>query len=430
MYLHRKNIHPSVLSVMERQEPVTKIARQFTKNGEVLLESTHLDGRKIVVERADDEVLGNLVVMISESQMFVLNEADKYELITESIWSDAIGGLRWLYGAFKNKLKKIFGNETETEKFLSAYKQDPQAARDHLQKRLEGQGKSKEEASQQVKQFVNSHDKAEALKKGIKVRDVQTARALHGIDKAVKAGAGDPKAIRTGVQQVMAGHPAIFSGGEAKPAAKQEQKPTAPAQVQQPAAKPAPVQPAKKMTGDKKFEEGDDVTATDPKTNQIHTGKVTIVDDKGNYVINTGKLAPDGKTTISLPAAQYQWAKVDPNAKAAQPSAQQQPAAQQPAAQQTAPAQPVPEPAKPPTPAVKAVPPQTSSQGAEEPTGGPANPQPAQPAPKKQQPQPQRYQYKRIGDSVEDGRKPVEKTKKGNLLEVFESINAPKGKQT
>ncbi len=66
----------------------------------------------------------------------------------------------------------------------------------------------------------------------------------------------------------------------------------------------------------------------------------------------------------------------------------------------------------------------------EEPQGGPANPQPA-PVQAKQPQQKPRYQYKRIGDSIEDGRKIVEKkTKKGNFLEVFESINAPKGKQT
>lgn len=440
MYLHRKNIHPSVLSVMERQEPVTKFARQYVKNGSVLLESAHTDGRKIVVEKSADDVLGDLVVAISEDQMFVLNEQNQYELITEGVFSSAISGLRYLYGAFKNKLKKIFHGETETEKFLEAYKQNPQAARDHLQKRLEGQGKSKDEAQEQVKQFVSSHDKAEALKKGIKVRDVQTARALHGIDKAVKSANGDVNAIRQGVQKVMSSHADVFSGGgpAAKPAQPQQQKPAA---QQQPAAKPAaqPAQPpAKKKTMDNKFEEGDDVTATDPKTNQVHTGKVTIVDDKGNYVINTGTKSADGKTTISLPAAQYEWAKVDPNAQqqkpaaAAQPPAQQpaaQPAAQPPAAQQQpAAAQPAAEPAKPAQAEVKPVPPQNPPQPTEEPTGGPAQPQPKPVQGKPQQQQ--RYQYKRIGDSIEDGRKTVEKkTKKGNLLEVFEHIKSPKGKQ-
>jgi hypothetical protein len=458
MYLHSKNIHPSVLNEMKCQKPVTKIARQFTRNGMALMESTHLDGRKIVVEKKADAILGDLVVAVNEDQMFVLNEHDQYELINEGIWRDAVSGFRYLYGAFKTKLKKIFGNETETEKFLDAYKKNPQAARDHLQKRLEGQGKTKEEAAAQVKSFITAQDKAEALKKGIKVRDVQTARALHGIDKAVKAGAGDQNSIKTGIQRVMSDHAGVFSGGgssepkQSKPQQQQQPKPQQQqSQQQQPAAKPAPQPaqpPAKKVTFDKKFEEGDEVTATDPKTNQVHTGKVAIVDDKGNYVINTGKPSADGKSTISLPASQYEWAKVDPNAQPAQqqpaqPPAQQQPAAQQPAAQQAA--EPAPQPAKPPAPEVKPVPPQQdSAQGGEE-TGGPAVPQPPQPKP---QPQPQQqqtrpqkqpmkksrsqYPYKdHIGDSVEDGRKTIEKkTKKGSLLEVFENINSPKGKQT
>ena len=318
MYFGNKGIHPSVLTIMERQgrsevvKSVPPAPRSVIKKAGpgLVAEGMTSNGLKLVLEAQEPDLIAEVYIPVSKTQAFVLNEQDDYDLmqIDEGLGDlikGAVGWMKWQWGNLKDFFKgKLPPGEERA--FAKLYMKDPKVASEHFKKRLTDQGVDPQKVDQMTKTMRTKMERIVATRHGIKSKDSKSLIAMNDAHQAIQAAGPDKAAQMAAAKQAVTGPSSQILGGRAapakqgQPAQQNQQQAKPPAQqgqsaAQQPAAQPAAAAPKKTVDG--KFADGDEVHAVDPKTQATHAGKVKVIDDKGNYVVVTGKDAKGGDTS-------------------------------------------------------------------------------------------------------------------------------------
>jgi hypothetical protein len=238
MYLRGKNIHPSVLAVMESQgkrrlpsqQPARKVVPTKTISESVICEGVDDNGKKLIIEVEQTNPLEDLVIPLNKQYAFVLNEHEHYELmrVDEGLGDmirGAVNGFKKMWAKFKAGLAKLFGKPGEMDSFLKKYNQDPANALGDLKKHLLAKGIDPKEVDKTMEKVTKSLAKGKDMKEQIQKKDPGVLASMKAIgdaktpeeEQAAKEKANQEHEVR--MAQINSGNP-VVAGGPAGPAGK------------------------------------------------------------------------------------------------------------------------------------------------------------------------------------------------------------------